>query len=68
MTTQVLRYQFNIGHGLDVWLKQGMGRLAHWSERARQRRQLAQLDDDRLRDIGISRAQALAEADRPFWD
>lgn len=31
------------------------------------RRQLAQLDDSALKDIGISRAEALQEARKPFW-
>lgn len=35
---------------------------------ARQRRDLAALDDAMLRDIGLSRGQALTEAARPFWD
>ncbi len=34
----------------------------------RQRRKLAQLDDAALKDIGITRAEASAEADRFFWD
>ena len=34
---------------------------------ARQRRQLAQLPDYLLKDIGISRADALNEAEKPFW-
>jgi uncharacterized protein YjiS (DUF1127 family) len=32
------------------------------------RRQLAEMDDRMLSDIGISRADAWAEASRPFWD
>ena len=36
-------------------------------ERSAQRRALAELDDERLRDIGRTRAQALAEAGKPFW-
>ncbi|TCP62955.1 uncharacterized protein YjiS (DUF1127 family) [Rhodovulum bhavnagarense] len=35
---------------------------------ARQRRRLAELDDAMLRDIGLSRAAARAEARRPLWD
>nr|WP_242468989.1 DUF1127 domain-containing protein [Rhodovulum adriaticum] len=35
---------------------------------ARQRRHLAQLDDAMLRDIGLSREAARAEARRPLWD
>jgi uncharacterized protein YjiS (DUF1127 family) len=34
----------------------------------RQRARLAQLDDAQLRDIGLTRAEADAEANRPFWD
>lgn len=33
-----------------------------------QRRALALLDDSRLADLGLTRAQARAEASRPFWD
>lgn len=35
---------------------------------ARQRRHLARLDDHLLRDIGLSRAEASAEASRMIWD
>ena len=38
-----------------------------WLERSRQRRALGQLSDHMLRDIGVSRADAWAEADKPFW-
>lgn len=34
----------------------------------KQRRQLAALDDNRLKDLGISKAEASKEAARPFWD
>ncbi len=42
--------------------------LLRWQELARQRRALLRLDDSMLKDIGISRVDALREADRPFWD
>jgi uncharacterized protein YjiS (DUF1127 family) len=52
-------------------LGHGAGRVAEggliWLERARQRRQLAQLSDYMLRDIGLSRADAWAESEKPFW-
>jgi uncharacterized protein YjiS (DUF1127 family) len=35
--------------------------------RSQQRRALAQLDDHFLRDIGVTRQQAIAEAAKPFW-
>jgi uncharacterized protein YjiS (DUF1127 family) len=38
-----------------------------WHERARQRRALLSLDDRMLRDIGVSRGAAAAEAQKPFW-
>ena len=38
-----------------------------WQDRSRQRRLLAGMDDRLLRDIGVSRAQAKAEANKPFW-
>ncbi|PTW51364.1 MULTISPECIES: DUF1127 domain-containing protein [Rhodovulum] len=35
---------------------------------ARQRRQLIELDDRQLRDIGLTAEEARAEARRPVWD
>jgi uncharacterized protein YjiS (DUF1127 family) len=35
---------------------------------ARQRRDLAAMDDAQLRDLGLTRAMANAEAERRFWD
>jgi uncharacterized protein YjiS (DUF1127 family) len=37
-------------------------------EITRQRRQLRELDDHQLRDMGITRAQAAREASKPPWD
>jgi len=34
----------------------------------RERQALGRLTDTQLKDIGLSRAQALAEAKRPIWD
>lgn len=39
-----------------------------WIEAARQRRQLATLDDRMLGDIGFTRADVERETSRPFWD
>ncbi|MBN3561726.1 DUF1127 domain-containing protein [Aliamphritea spongicola] len=41
--------------------------LKQWLHNWRSRRQLAQLDTAMLKDVGLSRADALAEADKPFW-
>jgi len=38
-----------------------------WQERAHSRYRLAQLDERMLKDIGISRLDALQESAKPFW-
>ena len=48
-------------------LRRGLDTLRLWRERARGRQQLRTFDDHLLRDIGITRLQAEAEADKPFW-
>ena len=39
-----------------------------WRDRARQRRRLLELDDRLLRDIGITRSDAVREYEKPFWE
>ena len=41
--------------------------ITMWVERARQRQALADLDDRLLRDIGMTRGQAMGEFSKPFW-
>jgi uncharacterized protein YjiS (DUF1127 family) len=41
--------------------------LLTWIKRTRQRRQLGQLSDHMLKDIGLSRADVEAETAKPFW-
>jgi uncharacterized protein YjiS (DUF1127 family) len=48
-------------------LRDGLDALRRWRELARQRRQLAELDDRLLRDIGLTRADVGAELRKPFW-
>lgn len=52
-------------------LSQACSVLADWlraaAERSAQRRALAELDDARLRDIGLTRGEAQIEAAKPFW-
>lgn len=50
------------------WFEAARGRLGFWRAVAGQRRRLADLPDHILADIGITRAEAEAEARRPFWD
>lgn len=47
---------------LMLWL-----RIESWQERARQRRALLALDERLLKDIGLTRADAVREGRKPFW-
>ncbi|SFL13358.1 DUF1127 domain-containing protein [Shimia haliotis] len=42
--------------------------IFNWLLIARQRRELAQLDDYALEDMGLSRADVAQEIKRPLWD
>jgi uncharacterized protein YjiS (DUF1127 family) len=55
------------GSRLGWWLGQGCEAVLTWAERGRQRRQLAELNDYMLRDIGLTRADVAAETGKPFW-
>ncbi|MEM7023904.1 MAG: DUF1127 domain-containing protein [Pseudomonadota bacterium] len=44
-----------------------MSRIVVWRDRARQRRHLRSLNNHMLRDLGLTRADVLAESDKPFW-
>ena len=48
-------------------LRDGLDTLRLWRERTRGRQQLRTFDDHLLRDIGLTRLQAEAEANKPFW-
>lgn len=41
--------------------------LREWRRRVHSRAELARLDDRMLRDIGITRVDALYEINKPFW-
>lgn len=41
--------------------------LAIWHAKHQQRLQLQQLDQHQLEDIGITQAEAMQEAAKPFW-
>ena len=48
-------------------MQRALDMLLTWQERERQRRQLMTLDTRILSDMGISRADAVAEYGKPFW-
>ena len=57
-----------VGRSLFWWANRTASLLLQWQELASQRRRLGQLSDRMLQDIGVSRADALREATRRFWD
>jgi uncharacterized protein YjiS (DUF1127 family) len=53
-------------HGPGVFAQ--ISEMLHvWRERWNQRRQLAELTDRDLHDVGLSRGDIFFEAEKPFW-
>jgi uncharacterized protein YjiS (DUF1127 family) len=50
----------------DAW-DHTVATLRQWRRRARERGELAQLDDRMLKDIGLTRADAEFLSNKPFW-
>ena len=48
-------------------IKECIALLSRVIDRQRQRRTLLKLDDHLLKDIGMSRGEAIAEGCKPFW-
>ncbi len=59
--------RFRLGRAIRGWVLRTVDILFEWSERARTRRHLMELDDRLLKDIGLTRADAMLEASKPFW-
>jgi uncharacterized protein YjiS (DUF1127 family) len=45
-----------------------LARVAEWQQRSAGRRELLNLTERDLRDIGVTRSEAEAEANKPFWE
>jgi uncharacterized protein YjiS (DUF1127 family) len=41
--------------------------VSHWLTRRRMRKQLLELDDEQLIDVGLDREVVLSAANKPFW-
>lgn len=68
MTTSALKNRFALRHTtVSGAFAQTWSTIDLWRERARQRRDLAEMSADMLRDIGVSPSAARAEAGKPFW-
>ena len=51
----------------QITVIKAMTTLQRWMDRHSERKQLAQLDDHILQDLGLTRGQAITEASKPFW-
>ncbi|WP_295519546.1 DUF1127 domain-containing protein [uncultured Pseudomonas sp.] len=58
---------FHTNRSLTQRFAKAFAWLARALELSRQRRALYRLDDAALGDLGLSRADAWQEADKPFW-
>ena len=67
MTTMTLEYARPSRMAWGDLAQRPIALLDIWYQRARQRRQLIDLDDRQLRDIGLSRGAARREANKAFW-
>jgi uncharacterized protein YjiS (DUF1127 family) len=67
MTARTPFVAAHVPGGLLASLGSAATRLGVWLTRHRQRRQLAELDDAMLKDIGLSRADVYGEVTKPFW-
>lgn len=66
-------HQAEIGLGstlkrLNSAVERALAKVSCWIEVVKQRRELMDLDDRLLKDIGINRAKANSEGHRHFWD
>lgn len=50
------------------WFRRSWMRWQRWQQLRHERRQLWQLSDAMLKDLGLSRSDVEQEASRPFWD
>jgi uncharacterized protein YjiS (DUF1127 family) len=67
LTAHAIALPWFAGRQLAWWLGQACEAVLTWAERAHQRRQLAELNDYMLRDIGLTRADVAGETRKPFW-
>lgn len=70
MATLTTTHQHRSSH-LPGAVIESLGRmmklLATWHDRSRQRRELAALPPELLKDMGIDHIDAMCEAEKPFW-
>lgn len=66
-TARSMPYRAGLRRSMGIAGAGAMRWIRACAERRAQRRALDRLDGDRLRDIGLTRAEARAEAAKRFW-
>ncbi len=66
MSALILRQQL-VRKSLIHTLHMSLELTQSWIDRYHQRKQLAQLDAEQLKDLGISAEQQRSEVAKPFW-
>jgi len=64
---ELQRTQRRFTHSARRKFLRALDTLQRWSERAAQRRRLAELDGRMLKDVGLSRADVARESGKWFW-
>jgi len=59
--------QSGIAHRASGYLQSLAKARRLWRQRSQTRRSLKTLSEQHLSDIGVSRTEAIVEADKPFW-
>ncbi|MBM3596877.1 MAG: DUF1127 domain-containing protein [Alphaproteobacteria bacterium] len=68
MTTKIIAlHGRHVARGTGGFISALVARLLLWQERAAERQYLSTMADHELRDLGLSRADILQEAAKPFW-
>lgn len=67
ITSETVRRPPPTSEALHAWWRKAPGTMRLWCRRARTRRQLAELDDRILADVGLDWVEARREAAKPFW-
>ena len=57
-----------LGRGLRGLALKALVRVFTWQERARERHDLATLDERMLSDVGLDRGRIWRETQKPFWE
>ncbi len=66
MATHMTTHDEQVLHNLSL-LARSKEMVITWFERARTRRELAELPPHLLKDIGLTEADRFVESNKPFW-